>query len=779
MDVEIQPLLPPAATASPVARRGRLLRRALLCLGLLGLGLPLAAGLWLGQAYRGFTAHVLADLRYSSWADFKAQYRYLAYYLDFYERLRRNPVTGDYDFKLAGAAAAGDARLSGFERGRMAFHLGDFGRAARLIAADIRDRGESEDKLFWLAVSYQRWGEAENCAAGSAGGVPPANRCVLPVSTLYRRTAATASAAAAFRRLLDRYDPDNPLYRWLLDFTSMTLGRYPAGVPAQYRLRGPLQEVFYGDVARARRAEYANLMFAERAAELGAATNDAGKGVAVEDFDGDGYLDVVTGGTFSAVVFLHNEQGHGFVDRTREVGLAGVRQPFIITAADYDNDGRMDLFVGRPFQRFMLLRNQPDGTFADVTLAAGLLPGEPKPDEAVFTTISAWDDVDGDGYLDLFVGSFGLRIPGTTGLLAKKPMSSRLFLNREVHPGVRGFVDATKEVGLSGVVADQVILGAAFGDYDGDGWDDLFLSSFTRGHSVLLHNAGGRRFEATDLVRSPRSGFMASFVDVDHDGRLDLFWTSAGTAMAAARNVLADRGASTHTLLLQRGGRFEDRPDLFRDRLAIGTMGASFGDLDNDGCADFYLGTGDPESWFIMPNLMYVGELAGTRCTGAAQNVSMLGGWGTVQKGHGIVFADFDQDGRQDVYSSLGGMWPADNWPHQLFINQSRLANSWLKIRLRGRRTNRSGVGATIRVRAATARGEAVVRYYRMDNKTGFGSAPYLAHLGLARAVRVDAVDVYWPGSRVVKRYPAALGRLNVLDEAQGEEIGPRLEPPE
>jgi hypothetical protein len=737
----------------------------------------LAGSLGLGLSYRGFTAHFLADLRYASWPDFRAQYRFLSYYLEYYEKLRKNPATGYYDFQLAGAEAARDPHLNRFERGKLAFHLGDFSRAVGLIEEDVRDRGESEDKLFWLAVSYQRWAEADNCAvAGHEGGQSPAGRCALPVSTPYTRTHAAERAAAGFRRLLDRYDPDNPLYRWLLDFTSMTLGRYPAGVPPRYRLSGPVQDLFYGAVGRARRAEYAHLSFSDRAPELNAAVNDAGKGVAVEDFDGDGYLDIVTGGTFSDLRFLHNDRGRGFVDRTREIGLAGIDQPYMITAADYDNDGRMDLFVGRPFQRFMLLRNQPSGTFADVTFETGLLAGEPKPGEAVFTTISAWADVDGDGYLDLFVGSFGVKIPGAKGLLAGKPMSSRFFLNREIRPGVRGFLDATKEYGLSGVVEDQVFLGATFGDFDGDGWDDLFLSSFSRNRSVLLRNVGGKRFEATDLVRSSRPGFLASFVDVDHDGRLDIFWTSANTAFSAAKNVLSDTGASTHTILLQRGGRFEDRPDLFRDRLAIGSMGASFGDLDNDGCYDFYLGTGDPESWFIMPSLMYIGESDGTRCTGRAKNISMLGGFGTVQKGHGIVFSDFNEDGKQDVYSSLGGMWPADNWPHQLFVNESRLENTWVKIRLRGRRTNRFGVGATIRVRAATAGGEEVVRYYHMDNKTGFGSAPYLAHIGLARAVRIDAVDVYWPGSRVVRRYAAELRQLNVLDEDQGREMGSKLD---
>src|SRR5262249_2602646 len=131
-------------------------------------------------------------------------------------------------------------------------------------------------------------------------------------------------------------------------------------------------------------------------------------------------------------------------------------------------------------------------------------------------------------------------------------------------------------------------------------------------------------------------------------------------------------------------GRFEDRSDFFE--MPIATMGASFGDLNNDGALDFYLGTGSPEGWFILPNLMYLGETEGTRCTGRTTNISMLHGFGTIQKGHGIVFFDFNNDGKQDVYSSLGGMWPSDRWPSQFFVNESDLKNAFVKIRLRGRK---------------------------------------------------------------------------------------------
>jgi hypothetical protein len=162
---------------------------------------------------------------------------------------------------------------------------------------------------------------------------------------------------------------------------------------------------------------------------------------------------------------------------------------------------------------------------------------------------------------------------------------------------------------------------------------------------------------------------------------------------------------------------------------------------------------------------MYLGQTAGTKCTDALTNISMLQGLGTIQKGHGIVFFDFDNDGDEDIYSSLGGMWPADKWPNQFFVNNSKTENNWVEIRLRGRRTNYFGVGATIRVIAENQKGEEIKRYYQMDNKTGFGSAPYLAHVGLMNANRIKSVEVYWPVSRCRETYQATLNALNTLDE--------------
>jgi hypothetical protein len=392
--------------------------------------------------------------------------------------------------------------------------------------------------------------------------------------------------------------------------------------------------------------------------------------------------------------------------------------------------------------------------------------------------MSAWGDVNNDGYLDLFLAQLGQRFPLSKGLLARQPASSRLYLNVPGESGSprRSFVDATTEFGLDAFVSDQTFFGAAFGDYDGDGWIDLFLSSPVLARSTLLRNQEGKRFVRSDAITTTRAGFTAAFLDVNHDGRLDLFHGGHGPAKSNVDRTVfgvgSDRFGSA-VFVQDEHGRFQERTDVFRGDMPIGTMGASFGDFNNDGAYEFYLGTGNPEPAFVLPNLMYLGDIEGRQPTGFMSNVTMMNGFGTIQKGHGIVFFDFDRDGDQDMYSSLGGMWPGDSWPNQFFKNNSPQKNAWVKLRLRGRQSNYYGVGAMIRVDAETLAGDAVVRYYYMNNKTGFGSAPYLAHIGLMDAARVVRVDVTWPGSNSNTTFDdVEIGRLNVLDEDGHSQVG-------
>jgi hypothetical protein len=773
-----------------------------------------AAGFRAG--YPGMASGIWNQMRYGTFEENGNLWACISYWLTYMQKLAYDPATGRYDFRLTP-----DAGLDDFEAGRLAFHRGDFPRAVALLERHLERAGESEAGLFWLAMSYMRLGEAENCLAnlvsadqlrlvatstgdlgaagagaaaanhmamamdpahhgghgghdaGGAGGLAGAHAdhaafCSLPLRRSHDRRQPSLRAAQLWERLLDHFQPgesDARLYRWLLNFTYMTLDGFPAQVPPRFLIRTPFIDAFYGAAAQRARQEYGSLRFADRAQEMGVDSLGNGRGVAVEDFDNDGRLDIVVAS--SKLRYFHNAGGR-FVDVTAAAGLGGIVQPFTVTAADVDGDGWMDLLVTCPFTHFHLFLNNRDGTFRDATAASGLLAGLPA-DGIAASWITAFGDVNNDGKLDLFIANWAFKMPFLRGIMAKPRMDSKLFINN----GDGTFHDGTAEFGLAEVLHDRYYIGAAFGDYDRDGYEDLLLTSPLRATSVLLHNVGGRRFEVTDLLRRKEPAFTGAFVDINHDGRLDIYEAGFGDARTSIEQsvfgVHADDFLTGHNAILLQtpDGRFEEHAELFGGQMPMGTMGASYGDLDNDGCLDFYIGTGNPEPWFILPHLMYHGEAtADGRCTGRMVNISMLQGFGNVQKGHGIVFADFDGDGLQDVYSSLGGMWPSDQWTSQLFINQSATANSWVKLRLRGRRSNRFGVGSMIEVRAHRADGTPIVRTYHMDSKTGFGSAPYLAHVGLERSVAIDGVRVTWLGSGCSAVYPARIRELNVLDEA-------------
>jgi hypothetical protein len=511
--------------------------------------------------------------------------------------------------------------------------------------------------------------------------------------------------------------------------------------------------------------EFAWLKLDERASQLGVATYNSGRGVAVEDFDRDGWLDIITGGSFEDVKYYRNDRGKKFIEQTAEAGLADIKQPFIISCADFDNDGWMDVFFGRPFGSFSLYRNKGDGIFADATRESGLM--SVKGEEQVAATwVSAWGDIDNDGDLDLFLAQWGFKMPFVAGLMGKSRMDSRLLINE----GGR-FIDRTEEYEMGDVVRDEYFIGASFGDFDADGYADLFLSSPLKNTSGLLRNIGGKRFERTNLSTRTEGGFSAAFVDVNQDGRLDVFQAGFADAKTSAEmavfgeNLDRYNSGRSAVMIQSSDGKFEERRGFFD--FPMSTMGSSFGDINNDGCYDFYLGTGTPEGWFVLPNLMYLGVAQGARPAERTVNVSMLEGLGTIQKGHGIVFFDFDEDGDQDIYSSLGGMWPADRWPNEFFVNESRLKNTWVKIRLRGRKTNHFGVGATIRVVGENQSREEIVRYYLMGQGTGFGSAAFIAHIGLMNAVRIKEIEVYWPASGCRKNYGAEINKLVTLDEGE------------
>ncbi|MBI1926238.1 VCBS repeat-containing protein [Candidatus Poribacteria bacterium] len=705
--------------------------------------------------------------------------KFLVYMTTYGSKYQFDAEKGFKDLDIATQEYASQKNPNLFELAKLEWHRGNFAAAVSDLEEYHRRHKESESSLFWLAMSYMRLAEAENCLAHLVADAPShdhleeSQMCVLPLTVYHQKGADSRKAAKLFEKLLDQYDKNNRRYQWLLNFCYMTVGGFPDEVPPSYRVTGNFIDYFYGDKKQEMEKKYADLSFHDRAKELGVNSLDAGKGVAVEDFDRDGYLDIITGGSYSPIRYYWNNKGEGFIDKSEESGVSTLKGTHVITAADYDNDGWMDLFVSRPMGPpsgdFVLLRNNEGGSFSDVTVSTGLLPEASRRKGFICSWASAWGDVDNDGDLDLFLANWGFY----NNLGKKNPMSSNVSSKLYKNEGGR-FVDATEEFGLKPVVKGENVFGAAFGDYDNDGFIDLFLTCWTPG-GVLLKNVGGKTFKPVDSIPSGEMGFMTAFVDINHDGLLDIYMGGTGLADSIIAQAIFSEGfkkynSGNNTIGLQtREGKFEDRKDFFTGKMPVNTMGSNFGDLNNDGAYDFYLGTGGPEGWAVIPNLMYVGIVDENGVpTGYMDNISMLHGFGTIQKGHGIVFFDYDNDGDQDIYSSLGGMWPGDRWPNQFFVNESHLTNTWTKIRLRGRKSNYYGLGARIKVMAENGKGRPMNRYYDMNNHTGFGSSPYLAHIGLLDAVQIKQVEVTWPGDTKPKIYNANLNTMNILDENEG-----------
>jgi len=348
------------------------------------------------------------------------------------------------------------------------------------------------------------------------------------------------------------------------------------------------------------------------------------------------------------------------------------------------------------------------------------------------------DDFDGDGLLDVVTSSIGLSDP------------MRFFHNL----GNGRFEERTREVGLEGLTGGLNLVHA---DYDNDGRPDLFLS-VQDGRSLLFHNDGPKPSTATEKARwgftevaeaagvtGQRSTFPCWSFDYDNDGFEDLF--VAGYRIRNVGEVVADllgmaSPAERSRLYRNRGdGTFEDVSKVVGLDRVLHAMGSNFGDLDNDGWLDFYLGTGDPNFDTLIPNRMFRND-SGRRF----QDVTTRGGFGTLQKGHAVAFADFDNDGDQDVYEDLGGAYHGDQYPNVLLENPGH-GNHWIQLRLEGRQANRSGIGTRIRVRCRGPEGERVI--HRTGNTGGsFGANPLRLEIGLGKATEVSAIEIDWPGSR-------------------------------
>ena len=610
--------------------------------------------------------------------------------------------------------------------------------------AGVKDLGQ------WLAIAYLRLGEQENCAGMQGRGA-----CLFPLrgNAVHQLPRGAEGALRELTALLDA-TPTDAQSQWLLNVAYMQLGRYPADVPARWL------------IPEARFVSEAKLPeFPEIAASAGIDIMSHAGGVIVEDFDGDGKLDVMvtSSGPMDQMHLFHNNGDGTFRDVTRKSGLMGETGGLNLVVTDYNNDGHPDVLVLRGgwwgkqgAYPMSLLRNNGNGTFDDVTEEAGLLVSGP-------TQTAAWADFDGDGWLDLIVG-----YESKDG----DRHSSLLFHNNR--NGTFTEMGAASGIGDLGFVK-----GVAWGDYNNDGRPDLYVSVMY-GKNRLLRNDGPRDakdiskgWKFTDVteaagVAKQNSSFATWFFDYDNDGWPDIF--VAGYSLEASSDVGAFemgqlvRAEKPKLYRNMHDGTFRDvSAEVHLDRVIL-TMGANFGDLDNDGWLDLYLGTGDSTYQALLPNRMFRND-GGLRF----QDVTTAGDFGHLQKGHGIAFADLHRSGFEDVFEEMGGAQPGDGYQSALYRNPGN-KNHWVTLKLEGVRSNRAAFGARIDVTVKDANGAMRHIFRTVGFGSSFGGNPLEQHIGIGAALIVNDVVVTWPATGVTDHMKnVAVDRRYSLREGDGK----------
>ena len=314
--------------------------------------------------------------------------------------------------------------------------------------------------------------------------------------------------------------------------------------------------------------------------------------------------------------------------------------------------------------------------------------------------------------------------------------------------------------------------GVAWGDYDNDGRPDLYLSNQGQANR-LYHNNGDGTF--TDVARKmgvdePIHSYACWFWDYDNDGRLDLFVTGSSASLSQViKSHLGQPAMGERPRLFHNeGDRFVDvARQSGLDRVWL-PMGSNCGDLDNDGYLDFYLGTGSPPYSSLMPNI-----LMHNRNGREFEDVTVSTGTGHLQKGHGIAFADWDEDGDLDLFLEAGGAVPGDKAHNALFENPGH-DNRWLKLKLQGTRSNRSAIGARVLVRVNGPEGPRSI-HRLIGPGSSFGNNPLSPTIGLGKATEIIQVEIVWPGGE--KQAIQGLPLNSAIEIVEGQAGYQRLEP--
>ena len=582
-----------------------------------------------------------------------------------------------------------------------------------------------------LALANLRLGERQNCVSNHSP-----ESCIIPIrgNGIHKLQTGSRTAIEIYEKILIT-NPEDYESRWLLNIAYMTLGEYPDKVPKKWLVPEIDKD----------RSGLPIKPFQDVASLLGLNIRNNAGGAIVEDMNNDGYLDIVTSNWLlnQSMHYFQNDKKGGFIDISVKSGLSRIHGGINMLFADYDNDGDADIFVlrggwcevfGR--QPNSLLRNNGDDAFTDVTIESGLFSKHP-------TQTGAWRDFNNDGWLDLFIGNESSKSTG--------PEPCELFINNKTGT----FTEVAAKAGCQVV---EFIKGVASGDYNNDGLTDLFLSS-TFGKRFLLKNVGIKNNIPQFVDVSQEAGlrdievptFPTWFWDYNNDGWLDIFVCGYGfgvsiahTACTEALNI-PNKASFMYLYKNNKDGTFTNVSKEAGLNKSVFAMGSNFGDIDNDGYLDMYLGTGNPLLSELAPNRLFK-NMGNDHFV----DITIPARVGNLQKGHGVAIADIDNDGDQDIFIEVGGAFLGDSYNNSLYINPGQNNNRWINIRLIGIETNRSAIGTRVKV---SFKENGIQRTVYRDVNTGgsFGCSSLRREIGVGQTEIIDEIEITWQKTQKVQ----------------------------
>lgn len=539
----------------------------------------------------------------------------------------------------------------------------------------------------------------------------------------FANEADSRQAIVYFTKYL-QLEPNDYQVRWMLNLAYRTLGEYPTGVPKQYLIPE-------SDFRSHEPAAGALGRFRDVAKIAGLNVFGQAGGVLVEDFENNGRLDVMESSSdpCDPMHYFHNNGNGTFSDWTKRAGLENQLGGLNLVAGDYNNDGCIDVLVLRGAWHFpekrSLLRNNCNGTFTDVTQAAGL------GGRLTRSQTAAWADINNDGYLDLFIGN--------------ENSPSQLFLNK----GNGTFQNISHSAGIDKTAFTK---GVTAVDYDNDGYMDFYVSNLG-GKNFLYHNNHNDTFTNVAKeagVQGPLYSFATWFFDYNNDGWPDLLVTSYSGSVDQVVRSMIGLPTQLQTLRLYRNmhnGTFKNVTKQVGLNKVLLPMGSNFGDLYNDGYLDIYLGQGQPSFTGALPHVL-LRNVDGKRFV----DVTAATGTGELHKGHSIAFADIERDGFDDIIAHMGGAVPSDKSVLRVFQNPGN-RNDWINVKLIGVKTNRIAIGAQIKVIVRDGNQPPRAIYRRVGENSSFGGNPFEQHIGLGPHAHIVALDIWWPTSHTHQHF--------------------------